>query len=250
MSHDKGRRVFGLRFSEKNTKEVVSSLLKRAPRAVLVFTANVDHIVRMRRDHAFKEAYVQADIVTADGMPVFGYLKWCGINVQERVTGADIFSIILPLLSPRKHRPFFVVSNDEVAKKLERYLAARGFGEFQALVPPFGFELDRAYSSSIASSIRDFRTTHLFFCVGAPKSEQWLASYKSKIGNCVAMAVGMAPNFFVGDRRRAPRRVQRLGLEWLWRFCQEPRRLFRRYFIESWGFLVAIVEDILANRSR
>jgi len=120
----------------------------------------------------------------------------------------------------------------------------RGFDEVATIIPPFGFEQDVDYSSNLAKTIARHGTTHLFFCVGAPKSEIWLDQYRQAIGSCHSLALGMGANFFAGTAQRAPLWVQRIGGEWFWRFLHEPQRLFRRYFLDSWVFFLAIADDL------
>lgn len=245
--------IFGLRFSAAGTQALADHLagtpLRSDAAARMLFTANLDHIVKMRSDSAFRAAYRRAAFVTADGMPVYLYVRWRGVPLPERVTGADLFPELIGRLDPAKHRPFFAVSDARTAERIEEKLAERGFKHVQVVVPPFGFEADEAYSLALARRIAEGGTTHLFFCVGAPKSELWLDRHRDAIGPCYAMALGAAANFYAGTGQRAPRLMRTIGVEWLWRFLCEPRRLFRRYFIDSWEFLLAIADDLRRKTS-
>ena len=241
------RAIFGMRFSTASTQSLAEYLANTSPqgqRAQPLFTANLDHIVRMRGNAAFRAAYARAAFVTADGMPVYLYARLRGVPLEERVTGADLFPALMARLDAARHRPFFVVSDTETAARIEARLVERGFPNVPVAVPPFGFEADEAYSSALAGRIASCGTTHLFFCVGAPKSELWLDRHRDAIGPCFAMAMGAAANFWAGTARRAPQFMQKVGAEWLWRFLCEPRRLFRRYFVDSWAFLLAIADDL------
>jgi len=247
------RAVFGMRFSTAGTQSLADYLANASPHgqwAQLLFTANLDHIVKMRGNAAFRAAYERAAFVTADGMPVYLYARLRGVPLEERVTGADLFPALMARLDAARHRPFFVVSDTETAARIEARLAERGFPDVPVAVPPFGFETDEAYSSALAGRIASCGTTHLFFCVGAPKSELWLDRHREAIGPCFAMALGAAANFWAGTARRAPQFMQSIGAEWIWRFLCEPRRLFRRYFVDSWAFLLAIADDLLLRDAR
>ncbi len=131
---------------------------------------------------------------------------------------------------------------------LRDWARSRGFGDDACgiEVPPFGFEEDERYGEELAARIRANRTTQLFFGVGCPKSEIWIVEHGDRLGDCYAFAVGAALGFFVGTQRRAPSALRRLGLEWLWRVYQEPRRLARRYFVDSWRFVGALFDDLRA----
>lgn len=244
-------KVFGIDFSSLSLEMLVDELAKNSPdekEGITLFTANLDHVVKMRKSPAFRQAYGRASIVTADGFPVYFFARLRGAQLPGRVTGADLFPALLARLSPKKHLPFFVVGDKETAACIEGVLVERGFKKVVAIVPPFGFEEDADYSHRLAERVAAHGTTHLFFCVGAPKSEIWLDQHRQMIGPCHALALGMGANFFAGTVRRAPPWVQRIGGEWFWRFLHEPRRLFRRYFIDSWWFLLAMAEDLMRKK--
>ena len=240
----------GLNFSSLSTSGVVDLLASRALRAGegvrMVLTANVDHVVQVSRNRAFRDAYRSAFLVTADGMPVYLYARLRGAAAPSRVTGADIFAELAPRLSPDRHRLFFVVASEEVGRQMLERLSLQGFSPDQVRLvsPPRGFEKDAAYSAQLAAEIRNHATTHLFFGVGAPKSEIWVHRHRALLGDCYALPFGAAAEFYVGARSRAPKLMQAAGLEWLYRLAQEPGRLFRRYAVDSWTFLAILARDL------
>lgn len=227
--------------------QVARSLVPRGTGPRVIVTTNLDHVVQLSRNAAFRNAYRRAWVVTADGMPVYLYARLRGANLPCRLTGADLFARLITLLSPERHRCFFVLSSDEIARRIETALYARGFSHEQLAfrVPPWGFERDEAYSAALAGEIRTHHATHLFFGLGSPKSEIWADRYRNAIGDCYVLSVGAALDFFAGTKRRAPIALQRSGLEWAWRLAQEPRRLFRRYFVDSWTFLWLAAADAI-----
>jgi N-acetylglucosaminyldiphosphoundecaprenol N-acetyl-beta-D-mannosaminyltransferase len=240
--------VFGIPFTSLSFEEVVDAIVEGAgpgDGARLVFTTNVDHVVQMARRPEFRDAYEKAWTRTIDGTPVYVYAKVRGRKI-EKITGADVLPEVCERLSPARHRVFMVCSNEVTGQGAQARFMARGFGA-EAIafdVPPFGFENDRAYSDALADRIREHGTTHLFFCVGAPKSEIWLAQHRDRLGDCVGMAWGAALDFWVGTKKRAPKTFSRWGLEWAWRLGTEPRRLAKRYLVDSWRFGAAIIEDL------
>ena len=243
-------KVFNLEFSELRQDELVRIIARKpvppGKRALSVVTANLDHIVQLRRRPDFRAAYEAAWVATVDGMPVHAYAKLRGAGVPERVTGSDLFKALMPRLNPSLHRCVFVASSRETGEALLAYLKGRGFKSSALLliVPPFGFEKDAVSSDCLAAAIAAHRPTHVFFGVGAPKSEVWTHRHRDRLGDCYVLNIGAALEFFVGAKRRAPMWMQRAGLEWCWRLAQEPRRLFSRYFVQSWGFVGAIRDDL------
>jgi len=244
--------ALGVRFSPYDLETLADRLTQEgiAPgeEAHLVFTANLDHIVQLHKkwNAAFRMAYQRAKTITADGMPVYMYARLRGVRLRGRVTGSDLLPALIDRLSIDRHRPFFVTSDRETASRVTALLTERGFdgGAIATVVPPFAFEHDVDYSMCLARQIKAHETTHLIFGVGAPKSEVWLDRHRPYIGPCYALSIGASANFLVGTAKRAPRWMRGVGLEWCWRFYFEPRRLFRRYFIDSWQFLAAIKADL------
>lgn len=242
--------MFGLQFSCESiddiAREICNSLVPKGAGIRLLTTLNLDHVVNLRRNPDFRDAYRGSWKTTIDGMPILVYAKLRKIGVKARVTGADLFPLIFSNLRPGLHRPFFVASSETVANILRGRLLAAGFDETQIgiCVPEFGFENDPVASLALASRIATLQATHIFFGVGAPKSEIWIDRHRSVLGDAYGLAVGAALDFHAGTVRRAPAWMQASGLEWFWRFAQQPRRLFRRYFIDSWQVFGAIAKDL------
>jgi N-acetylglucosaminyldiphosphoundecaprenol N-acetyl-beta-D-mannosaminyltransferase len=243
-------RPFGMTLTKMGLASLVDQVLNKVPPpgggVRMLATANVDHIVRLDTDADFRAAYRFAWKVTADGMPIYLYARLRGAKLPGRVTGADIFDRLMTGLDPMRHRPFFIVATDAIAAALETYLAGRHFpaGTVGSASPNHGFEKDQTQSQSLAEAVARHGATHLFVCVGAPKSEIWIHQHRQELGDCYAFPVGAAAEFFIGVKQRAPASVQALGLEWAWRLMSEPKRLARRYLVDAWKALGIISADI------
>lgn len=243
------RPLFGVTFN-RDSLETLATALARTPTpgqgVRLLVTANTDHIVLLTENAGLRNSYKRAWRRTVDGMPVWLYGKLRAKQMPDRVTGADLFPVVLRELEPFSHRPFFVAATYDIARHLLDWADRAGFpsGAADIEVPPFGFELDEAYGAALAARIRGRKTTHLFFGVGCPRSEVWIDQYRQHLGDVYAMAVGAALGFFTGTQRRAPSLIGRIGFEWLWRMLQEPRRLGPRYLGRGWKFFGAIISDL------
>lgn len=213
----------------------------------MVATTNIDHVVQLHKDAAFRASYDRAWAVTADGWPVLLYARMVSGYRQGRVTGADLFPRIVRQLSPSQHRLFCLVSGELTAQKLRERLVREGLQETDCriVVPPFGFESDSAYSSWLADEIAAFRTTHLVMGVGAPKSEIWVDQHRHRLADLYACCFGAGLNFYAGTRRRAPEWVQKIGMEWAWRIAGEPRRLAMRYLSGAPQYVAFAARDLL-----
>lgn len=247
------RPVLGIRFSQLSMDDILA-LVTRPPRAgqgaLLTVTANVDHIVLLRKNAALRDAYAHAWQRTIDGAPVFLYSRLRGADVPQRVTGADLFPRLMEKLAGGPYRLFLVVADETIRNRLLQWASENGLaGAMEIDIPPFGFEKDEEYGRRLAQRIRDHGTTHLIFGVGCPRSEVWVDRHRDQLGDCYAFAVGAAVAFFVGTIRRAPVLAQRVGLEWAWRVAAEPRRLAARYFVGSWTFFGAVIDDLKSRSS-
>jgi N-acetylglucosaminyldiphosphoundecaprenol N-acetyl-beta-D-mannosaminyltransferase len=240
---------FGVEFTTLSAAEILACLLDdpvpKGDDPRLLVTSNVDHIVRLRRDAQFRAAYRSAWLATADGMPVYLYARRRQEGIKGRVTGSDLIATLVDRFDPGLHRPFFICADPAVCCGLRARLSANGFDSDAAdfVTPPFGFELDEDYSEALATRIRERGTTHLVMGVGAPKSEIWAYRHRRLLGSCYVLPVGAGLEYAIGLKRRAPVALRRTGFEWAWRLAQEPRRLFRRYAIDSWPFLAAMWDD-------
>ena len=233
-------RLFGATFSTASAGEVIAAAAAAtSPRPRLVVTANVDHIVTLAESAAFRKAYEGAVARTLDGTPLVWLARLSGRQDARRVTGHDLLAAALAAPTLPEQRIFMICSDEAVGTKAAERFAAAGLDPdaIRVTVPPFGFETDEAYSSALAAAVRRHGTSLLILGVGAPKSEIWVDRLGAELGNPVVLAVGEALNVAAGLVPRAPVLMQRLCLEWLYRFARAPRRLFARYFLRSWRFL-------------
>jgi len=211
----------------------------------MVVTMNVDHVCTLARDDEFRSAYGDASIVTADGFPVYAYARLKGCDVPQRVAGADLFSEIMRRIDPDAGRVVFVCSDARSGERLRTFCLAKGFPSESVLciVPPFGFERDGNVSRTIAHRISAFAATHIFFGIGAPKSEKWAHRFLRQNTAVWCCCFGAGLEYFARTRTRAPSLLRRFGMEWAWRLAAEPRRLSRRYLLGASIFLRLVVRD-------
>ncbi len=238
-------RIFGLNITGGDAADVARHVVRVRPvRVELMVTPNIDHIVHLRRNAAFARAYRRAAIVVCDGFPVRYYAGLCGIPVQ-RVTGVDILERLMsgPLYG---HRLFFVVDSEATARGIHSWARQRAI-VVKTAVPLVMFERDEKQCRGLIRQINDHDTSILIMGIGAPKSEIWIDTWRTSLPACWALCVGQATRIACGLTKRAPILVRRLNCEWLWRVCQEPRRLWRRYLRGFLLFPLAIVEDQLNN---
>ena len=204
----------------------------------LVVTPNVDHVMKLQRDEAFRAAYETAALSLTDGRPLLWAARALGMAPLEKVSGSDLLPALCERGACEGWRVFFAGgrSDEEL-----RFCLARIGERYPGLVtgghcPPLGFERDPAETARLTEAIRSFGGDLVMLACGAPKSEVWLARHGAGIGRGVGLCVGAGLLMLAGLERRAPRWMQRVGLEWSWRLAQDPRRLWRRYLVEDMQF--------------
>jgi exopolysaccharide biosynthesis WecB/TagA/CpsF family protein len=243
--------LFGFRFdaltqAEAETKVVA---LAREPGVHLVFTPNVDHVVTAHRRPDFRHAYEAATLQLADGAPVVVTAYLAGRPLPGRATGSDLLPGVCAVAAREGLRVVVCGGTPEVNEKAIGVLRARHPGfDVIGTSPPFGFDADETATRELIAWLDGAGADVVFLCVGAPRSELWLAAHRGELPDGAYVAAGAAVDFVAGTKRRAPRLLQRIGMEWLWRLAQEPGRLGRRYLLEDVRFLPLAAREILSKR--
>jgi N-acetylglucosaminyldiphosphoundecaprenol N-acetyl-beta-D-mannosaminyltransferase len=227
--------------------DAVQSALTPGTGGYVCFT-NVHAAVSGRRDPRFRAITNGSLLSVADGRPVY----WVGrLKVGDRighVPGPDFF--IQALQRFATHRHFFYGSTPQVLELLSSALRQRipGLQICGTLSPPFR-PLSDAEKRTHFQQILDSGAEFVWVGLGAPKQEQWMADSWQQLRPCILFGVGAAFDFHAGTVRRAPRWMQQLGLEWLYRLVAEPRRLWRRYLVTNSLFILYSFTDLFRRRS-
>lgn len=209
-----------------------------AGRGGMVVTPNLDHLRRCRKDAAFAHLVAHADLVVADGMPLVWASRVQGTRLPERVAGSNLISS-LSRGAAERGRSIFLLGGapgtaDAAARVLcERFPGLRIAGTF---CPPPGFEADQKKLAEIEQALRDAQPDIVYVALGSPKQEFLIAQMHDLLPKAWWLGVGISLSFLCGHVRRAPRWMQRTGIEWAHRLFQEPRRLFKRYVIQGLPF--------------
>ncbi|MEL6697289.1 MAG: WecB/TagA/CpsF family glycosyltransferase [Bacteroidota bacterium] len=216
----------------------------------VVFTPNVDHLIKLQKDRAFYEAYQQATYRLCDSRIILQLSRLTPDPIPEQLAGSDIFPAFCQYHASNPEIRIFLLGGTQAgvglaAQKLNRQATHTQVIGFYS--PPFGFESDAEETQAILSRIRESGANVLAVGVGAPKQEIWIATHRAALealGVKLFFAIGKTIDFLAGETQRAPRWIQRSNLEWLYRFLQEPRRLFRRYFIEGPPFFLLFLRHM------
>lgn len=195
-----------------------------------VFTLNLDHVVKLRRNDAFRAAYKKARYVTADGFPIVWAGRLSGSNFK-RVTGADLIEPLCAEAAQAGQPIFMFGSQSEALSGAERQLTA----DFPALsiagvrAPEFDFDPTSEAAAEYVREIAASGAKICFVALGAPKQEMFSAFAIERTNGIAFVCIGAGLDFIAGVQTRAPQWTRAVGAEWLWRLLGNPERLARRY---------------------
>jgi N-acetylglucosaminyldiphosphoundecaprenol N-acetyl-beta-D-mannosaminyltransferase len=229
--------LYGVRFSNISKAEALRFILdfvKKNDKGFVV-TPNVDHIVRLEKDGEFKNAYDNASLVLADGMPLVFASKLARNRIIQKISGSDIFLDLIKLTDENDLSLFLLGASEETGIKAKEKLK-EAFPKLKIAgrySPPFGFEKDEIENEKIIEMINRAAPDFLFLFLGTPKQEIWIHQNINKLKVKMAFCVGATLDFYVGNQKRAPVWMQKSGLEWLWRMLSNPKRLVKRYLVDD-----------------
>jgi len=240
------------------TMHVNVTSLKQASGQVLTFAkaklssyvcvSNVHMCMEVFDDQIFESVVNGADFVVPDGRPIFWAQRLLGFNTAQQVRGQDLMNQLCA--DAAKHHlnvGLYGGASTSVLTQVKAELQ-KANPELQipfAFSPPFK-KLSDLEMSEIAAAVNAAQVDILFVGIGCPKQELWMAAQKGQV-HCVMLGVGAAFDFISGRKSHAPKWLQYLGLEWMFRLCSEPGRLWKRYLIQNPRFIFFFVKQLLSG---
>ncbi len=231
--------ILGVRVSAVSYADTVAMILDwaqlRESRYVCLGTVN--QVMESHDSAAFREVMNQADLVTPDGMPLVWGLRLLGERSASRVYGPDLMPLVLERAEREGIPVGFYGASQQVLDQLTAIVRAR-YPKLRiayAFSPPFR-PLTLEEDMQVVGAINASEARILFIGLGNPKQEKWMGAHRGQV-RAVMVGVGAAFDFLAGSKKQAPRWMMPLGLEWLFRLCMEPRRLWRRYLRHNPRFL-------------
>ncbi len=202
-----------------------------------IATANVDFLVQAQEDVELRRILFDAHLVLCDGTPLVWASRLLGNPLPERVAGSDIVPLLLESAERHGHRIFILGAQEDIAERAVANIRAKHPRIIVAgRLSPRHAALHEMDHDAICSAIRAAQPDILLVAMGCPKQEKWISMHYRGLGVPVSVGIGATVDFLAGAVKRAPRWMQRCGLEWTWRLAQEPRRLARRYAKDLWVF--------------
>lgn len=209
--------------------------LIQADKNAYVVTPNVDHIVQLERGGELVDVYKGADLILTDGKPLIWISKWYRTPIKEKISGSDLFPFLCKMAVKRGYTMFFLGAAEGVAAKaaenlMYRYKGLKVVGTYS---PTYGFEKDEQEMHAIECMIKEAHPHILIVGLGCPKQELFILHNKERLGVPISLGLGASLDFEAGNIKRAPKWMSNLGLEWLYRMTQDPKRLIKRYLIDD-----------------
>jgi N-acetylglucosaminyldiphosphoundecaprenol N-acetyl-beta-D-mannosaminyltransferase len=227
----------------------MQELLEKLRFGGVVLTPNVDHLIKLQNNKEFYYVYQQADYIVCDSKILIYVSKLLGTPIKEKISGSDLFPAFYNYY--KNYEPikiFLLGGTTETIKKAQNQINSNAERDIvvASYSPPFGFENDEQECQKIVTLINKSGATVLAIGVGAPKQEFWIDKYKHQLTTVkIFLAIGATINFEAGNVKRAPKWMSEVGLEWLYRLACEPRRLWKRYLIDSVPFFWLIFKQKL-----
>ena len=206
-------------------------------RGEYICVANVHTTVTAHDDPSYRAVQNGAVMALPDGGPLSQYSRRKGFAQAARVTGPDLMKEMLRESAQKHYRHYFYGSTQETLDILREKITRNYPGAVIAGMasPPFR-PLTEEEDAAAVAAINEARPDFVWVGLGAPKQERWMAAHQGRV-HALMLGVGAAFDYEAGNIRRAPRWMQRCNLEWLYRLLQDPKRLFKRYFVTNTKFL-------------
>ena len=200
---------------------------------------NAGKVVRMQSDKKLQESVISSDIINADGMSIVWAARFLGHKIKERVTGIDLMENLVELAHKKKYKCFFLGAKEQVVKKIAEHYS--NIYSNQVIAGYRNGYFDNHEEKMIIDQIIHSKANLLFVAMTSPKKEIFLNKYKTELKSInLIMGVGGSFDVISGEVKRAPKFMQKVGLEWFYRFAQEPRRMWKRYLIGNIKFMIII----------
>lgn len=214
--------------------EYIEKFIQNKKKSYIV-PVNVDIIVKMENDNYLKKIIDEADLTVIDGTPLMWISKILKNPFKEKISGSDLVPLICKIAWKKKYTLFIIGGKEGIAEKAKKNLELQynGIKIIGTYSPPLGFEKNNSELEKINNMISKVKPDILITCFGCPKQEKFIYENIEKYDAKVSICAGATVDFLAGNVKRAPKWISSIGFEWFYRFTKEPKRLFKRYFIDD-----------------
>lgn len=237
---------FGINISNiaiENHLDIISDSIQKRNTIIQQTSVNAYTIVSVQHDLTLREAINKSTLVNIDGMSVVWALKFLGYKHVEKASCPDIFDRLMMLAAEKGYRPFFLGTTPEILDTAIRNLKNE-YPTLEMAGSHHGY-FNEENAEEIAKLIKESKADMLFLGISSPKKELFSDRYSAYMQVPYIFGVGGVFDILANVTKRAPRWMQNSGLEWLYRFMQEPRRMWRRYLIGNIQFVWIVIKEKL-----
>ena len=243
--------IFGLNYCDLSMDDVLGEIEKAIflkDRPIKHFTLSAELIVMANEDPALKEIYNAADLLTIDSYVVYYASRLLGKEIPEPVSGSRVMLQFLPIAQKKGYRLYLLgAAKEVVAKVVENikndYPGINIVGWHDGYFGKAG----EAGEAVVVADIKRCKPDVLFVAMSSPLKEKFIHNNTAAMNVPVSIGVGGIFDIIAGKCQLAPEWVSKIGLEWLYRFIQEPRRMWRRYLITNFKFMGLVIKEFLGR---
>lgn len=214
-------------------------LLSKLKKGVLI-TPNLDHLIKLQHDKEFYDLYQKAEWVVCDSKILYLFSKLLKNPLPEAIPGSSFFTAFYQYHKNNSDCKIFLLGAMDGVAQMAMEKINHQIGRqivVGAMSPSYGFEKKQDENELIYKTINESGANVVLVGVGCPKQEKWIFAHKDKMPSVdIWMALGATIDFEAGNIKRAPKIYQKLAMEWFYRFLKEPKRMFKRYFIDDMKF--------------
>ena len=226
--------------SMKETVALIDTSIKEK-RTLHHVVINAVKVANAQKDKELRDSIINCDIINADGQGIVWASHLMGTPLPERVAGIDLMEELVKLAAERKYRLFFLGAKEEIVKSVVNIYTDK-YGKDIVAGYRNGY-FSKEEEPGIAEQISNSNADMLFVAMSSPKKEIFLNTYKDIIQTPFIMGVGGSFDVIAGFVKRAPKLMQKWGMEWFYRVLQEPRRMWKRYLFGNSAFVYLVLKE-------
>ncbi|MFW0716669.1 WecB/TagA/CpsF family glycosyltransferase [Pedobacter sp. N23S346] len=244
--------IFSFNFSVLNFTDAVSAIIRLAEKknSAYICVSNVHMVMEAKKDVAFGMVLQHADMAVLDGMPLCWSMALLHGIKTDRIAGRHLMDAILQKCAVQQLPVYFYGGKAATLERAVSFIKKNynGIQVVGSYSPPFR-PLSDEEDLEVIRKIKESGAAIVFVALGCPKQEKWMAHMKNRIP-AVMLGIGVALEVLTQQQKSTPMWMERYGLEWFFRLCKEPRRLFKRYLITNTGFVFLLLRTLLSKRNQ
>lgn len=238
-------RILGVpidRVTREQSGEITEQLINESNKSCkMIFAPNVEFIMTAQKDREFFDILQKSDLSTPDSIGVIIGAKLQKKSFPERIPGQSYFRKIIELSNEKGYSIYLLGGKPGIAETAKENLI-KLFPNVNIIGTHHGY-FDENEEKEVIDEINKLQPNVLFVALGAPKQEKWIAKHKNELKVDVATGQGGTYDYEAGKIKRAPKWVQKIGIEWLWRLCREPKRIVRQIVLPIYLIKIIFAKD-------